>query len=75
MVDRATHYQNAMNQIQERNKQGTSQAEDIPENTHERLVKAVRPFISSCVHFTTHDVPCVRFPNPRGHLQPMSNFG
>ena len=47
MVDRATHFHNAMTQIQERNKQGTSQAVDIPENTHERLVKSVRPFIAS----------------------------
>jgi hypothetical protein len=49
MVNRATHYKNAMNQIQERNKQGPSQVVDIQEDTHERQVKAVRPFISSCV--------------------------
>jgi hypothetical protein len=44
MVDRATRYQNAMNQIQERNKPG--QPVDIPDNTQERLVKSVRLFIT-----------------------------
>jgi len=44
MVDRATRYQNAMNQIQGRNRPGQPQAAvDIPDNTLERHVKAVRP--------------------------------
>ncbi len=42
MVDRATRYQNAMTQIQERKKPG--QAIEIPANTHERHVKTVRLF-------------------------------
>ena len=43
MVDRATRYQNAMNQIQGRNRPGQPQAAvDIPDNTLERHVKAVR---------------------------------
>jgi hypothetical protein len=44
MVDRATRYQNAMAQIQERKQPG--QAVDIPDNTTERHVKNVRPFIA-----------------------------
>jgi hypothetical protein len=43
MVDRATRYQNAMNQIQERKQPG--QAVDIPENTTGRHVRNVRLFI------------------------------
>jgi hypothetical protein len=46
MVDRATHYQNAMNQIQERNNKQVHNFE-IPDNTQERHVKAVRLFIVS----------------------------
>lgn len=44
MVDRATRYQNAMNQIQERNKPG--QSVEIPDNTQERHVKSVRLFFA-----------------------------
>ncbi|KAF8504454.1 Metallo-dependent phosphatase [Russula emetica] len=40
MVDRATRYQNAMNQIQERNKVG--HAVEIPDNTQERHAKSVQ---------------------------------
>ncbi len=43
MVDRATRYQNAMHQIQERKKPGQGQAVDIPDNTHGRHVNSVRP--------------------------------
>jgi hypothetical protein len=46
MVDRATRYQNAMNQIQERNKQGHPVQVEIPDNTQERHVKSVRLFIA-----------------------------
>jgi len=46
MVDRVTRYQNAMNQIQGRNRSGPPQAVDIPDNTLERHVKAVRPVLS-----------------------------
>jgi hypothetical protein len=46
MVDRATRYQNAMNQIQERNKPGQSVAVEIPDNTQERHVKSVRLFFA-----------------------------
>jgi hypothetical protein len=47
MVDRATRYQNAVNQIQGRNKPGQPQAAvDIPDNTLERHVKAVCPVSS-----------------------------
>lgn len=48
MVDRATRYQNAMNQIQERNKPGQAvkQVVDVPDNTYERHVKSVRLFIA-----------------------------
>jgi len=56
MVDRATRYQNAMNQIQERNKQ--VQAVEIPDETYERHVKSVGLFIA-CLCFSAHDVPCV----------------
>lgn len=45
MVDRATRYQNAMNQIQERNKPGQPVLAEIPANTQERHVKSVRLFI------------------------------
>jgi hypothetical protein len=47
MVDRATRYQNAMNQIQERNRPG-QQAVEIPgaDVTQERHVKSVRLFIA-----------------------------
>lgn len=50
MVDRATRYQNAMNQIQGRGKSGQPQPVDIPDNTLDRHVKAVRPVhrISLC---------------------------
>ena len=44
MVDRATRYQNAMHQIQERNKQVS--AVEIPDNTQERHVKSVRLLIA-----------------------------
>ena len=44
MVDRATRYQNAMNQIQERKKPG--QPVEIPDNTQERHVKSVRLFVA-----------------------------
>ncbi|KAI0002543.1 Metallo-dependent phosphatase-like protein [Russula compacta] len=47
MVDRATRYQNAMNQIQERNKPGQAVV-DIPPNTHERLVRAVPQPMTAC---------------------------
>lgn len=48
MVDRVTRYQNAMQQIEERNKQsGQTVPVDIPDNTLERHVKNVRPFIAS----------------------------
>jgi hypothetical protein len=43
-MDRATRYQNAMNQIQERNKAG--QAVEIPDNTQERHAKSVRLFVA-----------------------------
>jgi hypothetical protein len=49
MVDRATRYQNAMNQIQERNKPGQPVLAEIPDNTQERHVKSVRVFIGSSV--------------------------
>lgn len=47
MVDRTTRYQNAMNQIQERNK--LAQAVDIPDNTQERHVKSVRLLFIACL--------------------------
>lgn len=40
MVDRITHYQNALSRIQEKNK--TGHAVDIPPNTLERHMKDVR---------------------------------
>lgn len=46
MVDRATRYQNAMNQIQERNRQAQPVQVEIPDNTQERHVKSVRLFIA-----------------------------
>lgn len=50
MVDRATRYQNAMHQIQERINPSQTHAVDIPDNTLERHVKTVSPFIASlCV--------------------------
>jgi hypothetical protein len=47
MVDRATRYQNAMNQIQERNKPKPGQQPvEVPDDTYERQVKSVRLFIA-----------------------------
>jgi len=47
MVDRATRYKNAMNQIQERNRPGqTSQMVDVPPDTHERHARSVRPYLA-----------------------------
>ena len=46
MVDRATRYQNAMNQIQERERNKQVHVVEIPDNTQERHVKSVRPFIA-----------------------------
>jgi hypothetical protein len=45
-MNRATRYQNAMHQIQERNKNTQSQAVDVPANTLERHAKSVRPFVA-----------------------------
>ena len=45
-IDRATRYQNAMHQIQERNRPGHAVAVEIPDNTQERHVKSVRLFIA-----------------------------
>ena len=48
MVDRVTRYQNAMQQIEERNRQsGHIVPVDVPDNTIERHVKNVRPLIVS----------------------------
>lgn len=58
MVDRATRYQNAMHQIQERNRAGPAVVPvDVPDNTVERHVKNVRPFIASVFASPAHDVP------------------
>jgi hypothetical protein len=46
MVDRATRYQNAMTQIQERGK--TGQVVEIPDRI-ERQVKSVRVFITCLI--------------------------
>jgi hypothetical protein len=51
MVDRATRYKNAANQIQERKKPGQTQIVDVPDNTQERQVKGVRAFIGCRVHY------------------------
>lgn len=59
MVDRATRYQNAMNQIQERNKPGHAVV-DIPPDTHERHVKAVRRSICVrvCIRLSQTSFAC-----------------
>jgi len=53
MLDRATRYKNAANQIQERErkKPGQVQVVDVPDNTQERQVKGVRAFIGCRVRF------------------------
>lgn len=79
MVDRATRYQNAMNQIQERNKNTQSQAVDVPDNTYERHAKAVRPFIAYLCPVPQRNYLCPfpsrRCPNPLRLVRPRSNFG
>ncbi|KAH9965239.1 Metallo-dependent phosphatase [Russula dissimulans] len=66
MVDRATRYQNVMNQIQERNKPGQAVV-DVPPDTHERHVKHVpQPIatVPSYEHFWTNDQHGRRKPHP-----------
>lgn len=63
MVDRVTRYQNAMQQIEERNKQsGQTVPVDIPDNTLERHVKNVRPFIASILTSQPMTFLCVGTP-------------